>query len=462
VSTRIESDSLGEVAVPEEHLWGAQTQRCLETFPIDLAHFRWDGRVIRAFGIVKKCAAQANLELGRLPAKKAQLIIRAAQEVIDGKLDNEFPLGTFQSGSGTQTNMNANEVVANRAIQLGGGAAGSKTIHPNDDVNLSQSTNDVFPTVMHIAAVTQLEDSLIPAVATLRSTLALKSIEFSDLVMLGRTHLQDATPVTLGQVASSWASQVDRALEGIRHSLGGLYELAIGGTAVGTGLNAPAGFGEAVARLIADETGKPFTAAHNRFAALSAHDAVVAASGALRTLAGAAMKIANDIRWYASGPRGGLGELLLPENEPGSSIMPGKINPTQCEALTQVVVQVFGNDHAVAFAGSQGSFQLNTYKPVMLHNLLESIDLLAAGCKSFDERCLHGLLPNRQRMEENLSESLMLVTALAPHIGYEKAARIALTAHRQGLTLREAALKLRLISAYDFDRWVNPEEMVHP
>ena len=381
---RIETDTLGEVAVPRERLWGAQTQRCLLNFPIGSGRFRWGRPVIRALGIVKKCAALTNCELGELPREKAEAIVRAAQEVIDGRWDEEFPLVVFQTGSGTQSNMNANEVIANRAIQILGGVVGSKTpIHPNDDVNRSQSSNDVFPTVMHVATVEQLEEALLPAAVTLRRTLAAKSDAYRHIAMVGRTHLQDAAPVTLGQAVSGWVAQLDAAAGGIGQAMAGLYELAIGGTAVGTGLNAPPGFGEAAARRIAEETGKPFVAAPNKFAALSAHDAMVAASGALRTLAGALMKISNDVRWYASGPRAGIGELTVPANEPGSSIMPGKVNQTQCEALTQVAVQVFGNDHTVAFAGSQGNFQLNTFKPVILHNVLESIALLSDGCRSF-------------------------------------------------------------------------------
>ncbi len=462
-ATRSEHDSLGEIAVPADRLWGAQTQRSIRNFPIGVDRFRWTRPVIRALGVVKKCCALANGELRQLPAEKVALIVSAAQEVIDGKWDGEFPLVVFQTGSGTQTNMNANEVIANRAIQLAGGVLGSnRPIHPNDDVNRSHSSNDAFPTVMHIAAVEQIEDVLIPAVKILRDTLAAKSQAYSHVVMLGRTHLQDATPVTLGQVISGWVAQLDQAIDGVRRAIPALCELAIGGTAVGTGVNAPAGFGEIAARLMAAETGKPFVSASNKFAALSAHDAMVTASATLRTLAGALMKIANDVRWYASGPRAGIGELHLPDNEPGSSIMPGKINPTQCEALTQVAVQVFGNDHAVAFAGSQGNFQLNVYKPVMLHNLLESVQLLADACRSFEERCARGIEPVEARIQEHLQASLMLVTALAPHIGYEKAAQISLTAHHEGTTLREAALKLGYVTAGQFDQWVNPADMTHP
>jgi fumarate hydratase class II len=359
--------------------------------------------------------------------------------------------------------MNANEVIANRAIQLAGGTVGSKKpIHPNDDVNHSQSSNDTFPTAMHIATVEELVDVLTPAVRTLRDTLDARGRRFSGIVMVGRTHLQDATPLTLGQVISGWVSQLDQALDGIAGALPGVCALAIGGTAVGTGLNAHPRFGEVAARKIAEETGKPFVSAPNKFAALSAHDAMVNVSAALRTLAGALMKVANDVRWYACGPRAGFAELRIPENEPGSSIMPGKINPTQCEALTMVAVQVFGNDHAVAFAGSQGNFQLNVYKPVMLHNVLASIQLLAEGVRSFDERCAAGIAPNEKRIREHLDGSLMLVTALNPHIGYEKSAQISLKAYREDLTLRDAALKLGFVTAEQFDEWVRPEDMTHP
>src|ERR1700678_3972716 len=408
-SFRIEEDALGDVQVPADRLWGAQTQRAYTNFPIGVERFRWGRPAIRALGILKKCAALANGELRQLPQAKVDLIVRAAQEVIDGRWDGEFPLVVFQTGSGTQTNMNTNEVIANRAVQLAGGVVGSKKpIHPNDDVNHSQSSNDTFPTTMHIATVEELENVLTPAIQTLRDTLDTKSKAFSRVVMVGRTHLQDATPLTLGQVISGWVAQLDQALDAIRGSLPGVCALAIGGTAVGTGLNADPRFAEVAARKIAEETGKPFVSAPNKFAALSAHDAMVNVSAALRTLAGALMKIANDVRWYACGPRAGFAELKIPENEPGSSIMPGKINPTQCEAMTMVAVQVFGNDHAVAFAGSQGNFQLNVYKPVILHNVLESIAIMADACRSFELRCARGIEPNRARIEEHWNNSLML------------------------------------------------------
>jgi fumarate hydratase class II len=461
--TRTETDSMGAIAVPADHLWGAQTQRSIENFPIGRDRFVWGRPMIRALGILKKCCALANLELGQLPPEKVDLIVRAADEVIAGKWDGDFPLVIFQTGSGTQSNMNANEVIANRAIQLAGGVVGSKKpIHPNDDVNRSQSSNDTFPTAMHIATVEQLEDVLIPAVTLLRDTLHAKAEQYTGVVMVGRTHLQDATPVTLGQVIGGWVAQLDDALATVRRAIPGVCALAIGGTAVGTGLNAPAAFGDVAARKMAEETGKPFVAAENKFAALSAHDALVNVSAALRTLAGALMKIANDVRWYASGPRAGIGELRIPENEPGSSIMPGKINPTQSEALTMVAVQVFGNDAAVAFGGSQGNFQLNVFKPVMVHNVLESIALLADGCRSFNDHCAVGIEPDEAVIRAHLENSLMNVTALNPHIGYEKAAKIALTAHREGISLRESALKLGFLTEEEFDRWVRPEEMTHP
>ena len=460
---RIEEDSLGRVEIPSERLWGAQTERSHRNFQIGAERHRWGRPVIHALGILKKCAALANRDLGQLPPDKADLIARAAQEVMDGKLDGEFPLVVFQTGSGTQTNMNANEVIANRAIQLAGGIVGSKKpIHPNDDVNHSQSSNDTFPTVMHIATVQQVEAELIPAIQRLRETFESKSHQFADVVMVGRTHLQDATPITLGQVISGWVAQLDQALAVISASIPGVLELAIGGTAVGTGLNADPRFGDMVAHKIAEETRMPFVSASNKFAALSAHDAMVNVSAALRTLAGALMKIANDVRWYASGPRAGIAELKIPENEPGSSIMPGKVNPTQSEALTMAAVQVFGNDHAVAFAGSQGNFQLNVFKPVILHNVLESIQLLSQAARSFDEHCAKGIEPDEKRIREHLENSLMLVTALNPHIGYEKAATIAHLAYREELSLRDAAIKSGYVTAEEFDEWVRPEDMTHP
>ncbi|MDY0397122.1 MAG: class II fumarate hydratase [Desulfuromonas thiophila] len=460
--TRLESDSMGQIAVAADRYWGAQTQRSIENFPIGVARFRWQRPVIRALGLLKKAAAQANAELGELPAELAQLITRAADEVIDGRLDSHFPLVVFQTGSGTQSNMNANEVIANRAIELAGGQLGSKSpVHPNDHVNRGQSSNDTFPTAMHLAVVAEIERDLLPAVGRLRDSLDAKARAYATLVKVGRTHLQDATPITLGQEIGAWVAQIDFGLAAVRASLPGLCDLAIGGTAVGTGLNAHPLFGERAAACLADLTGQPFRSAANRFFALAAHDALVQCSAALRTLAGGLMKMANDVRWLASGPRCGLGELIIPENEPGSSIMPGKVNPTQCEALTMVCVQVFGNDAAVAFGGSQGNFQLNVYKPVMVHNVLESLGLLADACRAFTDHCADGIEPNPQRIAENLDKNLMLVTALNRHIGYDRAAAIAKKAHHEGLTLRQAALAQGL-TAEQFDQWIDPLAMTRP
>jgi fumarate hydratase class II len=462
-SYRIDKDSLGEVRVPSDKLWAAQTQRSIENFPIGTDRFMWGRPVIRALGLLKKCAALANGELGQLQAEVVDLIVRASDEVIAGRLDEEFPLVVWQTGSGTQSNMNANEVIANRAIQLAGGQVGSKApVHPNDHVNRGQSSNDTFPTAMHIATVEQIEEVLIPSVTRLRDTLEKKAGEFDDVIMVGRTHLQDATPVRLSQVLSGWMTQIDQALDGVRRSIPGVSKLAIGGTAVGTGLNAHPRFGDLVAEKLAQESGRQFVAAENKFAELSAHDAMVDVSAALRTLAVALFKIANDVRYYACGPRAGIAELKIPENEPGSSIMPGKINPTQSEALTMVCAQVIGNDAAVAFAGSQGAFQLNTYKPVMLHNVLESISLLSDAVRAFNDKCAVGIEPNRKVIQEHLEGSLMVVTALNPHIGYEKSAEIALTAYRNDLSLKEAALQLGYLTEEQFDEWVKPEEMTEP
>ncbi len=458
--TRREHDSLGSVEVPADRLWGAQTQRSLENFPIGRGRYVWGRSVIAAFGRLKKAAASANARLGELPQEKAAAIVRAADEVIAGRHDREFPLVVFQTGSGTQSNMNANEVIANLANKARASLLAGMAIHPNDDVNRSQSSNDAFPAVMHMAAVEAIAGGLLPALAGLRAALEERGRTLGEIVVIGRTHLMDATPLTLGQLFSGWIAQLDQAARTIAASLDGLYELPLGGTAVGTGLNAPAGFGALCVELIAAETGRPFRPAANLFAVGAAHDAMVTASGALRTLAVALFKIANDIRWYASGPRAGIGELILPENEPGSSIMPGKVNPTQCEALTMVCAQVFGNDHAVAFAGSQGNFQLNAYKPIILHNLLAAAELLADSCRSFAERCVTGISANEARIKEHLENSLMLVTALSPHIGYEKAAEIAHLAHHQGISLRAAALQLGHVTAAQFDAWVRPEEMM--
>ncbi len=458
---RIERDTMGELQVPADRYWGAQTQRSIQNF--EVGNIIFPREMIRALGILKLAAARANGELGLLPKKKLRLIEKAAKEVIDGYLDDHFPLVVFQTGSGTQTNMNSNEVIANRAIELAGGKLGSKDpVHPNDDVNKSQSSNDTFPTAMHIAAGEQLVHHLLPAVQHLRDVLDGKSREYKKVVKCGRTHLQDATPLTLGQAISGWVAQLDAAMKAVRNTLPHLYELALGGTAVGTGLNTHPDYAKLSAAKIAEITDLPFVTAKNKFAALGAHDAVVEASGALKTLAAALMKIANDVRWLASGPRCGLGEISIPENEPGSSIMPGKVNPTQSESMTMVCCQVMGNDAAIGFAGSQGNFELNVYKPVMIHNLLESIRLLGDSCRSFADHCAVGIEPNRARIQEHLNASLMLVTALNTHIGYDNAAKIAKTAHKEGLTLKEAALQLGLVSSQDFDRWVDPSKMIGP
>ena len=460
---RTESDSMGEVRVPADRYWGAQTERSLDNFKIGVDRFQWGRPLKQSLGILKKCAALANGELGQLPAETVALISQAADEVIAGRLDDHFPLVVFQTGSGTQSNMNANEVISNRAIEIAGGVLGSKKpVHPNDDVNRGQSSNDTFPTAMHIAAVQVIHDRLLPAVRQLRDVFLSLEKKHADLVKIGRTHLQDATPITLGQEVSAWRAQLDDRMAAIERALPGLYELAIGGTAVGTGLNAHPQFGNVAAKFIARETGHPFVSAENKFAALSAHDALVDVSAVERSLAMALLKIANDIRWLASGPRCGIGEISIPENEPGSSIMPGKVNPTQCEAMTMVCVQVFGNDAAVAFAGSQGNFQLNVYKPVMIHNVLESADLMADACDSMRIHCAVGIEPNLARIRHHLDESLMLVTALNTHIGYEKAAKIAKKAHLEGTSLKAAAVASGYVSAEDYDRWVIPVEMTRP
>ena len=459
--TRTETDSLGPIEVPADRYWGAQTERSLHHFSI--GDERMPRPVIRGMVILKKAAALTNRELGTLAEDKADLIVAAADEILAGGLAEEFPLFVWQTGSGTQTNMNVNEVIANRAIELGGGKRGSKDpVHPNDDVNRSQSSNDTFPTAMHIAAAEELVHRLIPAVRALRDALDAKATEFRDIVKIGRTHLQDAVPLTLGQEFSGYVAQLDASLARIDATLPGLRALAIGGTAVGTGLNAPAGFGEAAAATLAELTGLSFTSAPNKFAALAAHDDLVMASGALRTLGGALMKIANDLRWLGSGPRSGLGELSLPENEPGSSIMPGKVNPTQAEAVTMVAVQVMGNDAAIAIAGSQGNFELNVFKPVIIFNFLHSVELLTDACARFREFCVEGIEANRSRIAELVSRSLMLVTALAPHIGYDRAAEIAKKAHAGGLTLRDAAVASGHVTAEQYDRWVRPADMVRP
>jgi fumarate hydratase class II len=460
-ATRRETDSMGAIDVPAERYWGAQTQRSLHHFSIGAD--RMPAAVIRGMAILKKAAALTNQELGKLPAEEAKFIVQAADEIIDGGHRDEFPLYVWQTGSGTQTNMNVNEVISNRAIELAGGERGSKApIHPNDHVNMSQSSNDTFPTAMHIAAAEDVVRRLLPSVRQLREALAVKAEEFRDIVKTGRTHLQDAVPLTLGQEFGGYVAQLDADLERIELTLPGLYELAIGGTAVGTGLNTHPQFAERVAAKIAELTGLPFIDAPNKFAALAAHDALVFASGALATLAASLMKIANDLRWLASGPRAGLGELILPENEPGSSIMPGKVNPTQSEAMTMVCVQVLGNDTTISIAGSQGNFELNVFKPVMIFNFLHSVDLLTDACRTFREFAVEGVQANRERIDEHLGNSLMLVTALNPHIGYDRAAEIAKHAHRHRQTLREAAVELGHLTAEQFDKLVRPHKMVGP
>jgi fumarate hydratase, class II len=459
--TRTESDSMGKIEVPSDRYYGAQTARSLIHF--DIGTDTMPRELIRAFGILKKAAALVNQDLGKLPPEKAKLIVQAADEVISGKLDEHFPLRIWQTGSGTQTNMNANEVISNRAIEIAGGVMGSKKpIHPNDDVNLSQSSNDTFPTAMHIAAASRVAQDLIPSISRLRDALDAKAREFANVVKIGRTHLMDATPLTLGQEVSGWVSLLDRDIGRIGESLWGLYDLAIGGTAVGTGLNAHPEFAERAARKISELTGLPFKSHPNKFAALSAHDELVFASGALKTLAASLMKIANDIRWLASGPRAGLGELILPENEPGSSIMPGKVNPTQSEAITMVAVQVMGNDVTIGLAGSQGNFELNVFKPVIIHNFLHSVRLLTDACLSFREHAIEGMQADRDCIQSHLNSSLMLVTALTPKIGYDKAAEIAKKAHHEKLTLREAALNLGYLTEKEFDEIVRPEKMTRP
>ncbi len=455
---RIESDSMGQIEVASDRYWGAQTQRSLQNF--EIGEILFTRPFIRAYGILKHSCAWANGQLGAMDSEKSDLICKAAQEVIDGKLDDHFPLVVFQTGSGTQFNMNSNEVISNRAIEMASGELGSKTpVHPNDDCNKGQSSNDTFPTAMRISAVCELSDSLIPSVSKLRDALNSKAIEFQKIVKTGRTHLQDAVPLTLGQEISGWVSQLDHSLERLQSSLTHLKEVPIGGTAVGTGLNAHPEFSSKVVHKINELTGHNFISSPVKFESIAAHDAIAFASSAMRTLAGALMKIGNDIRWLASGPRCGIGELLIPENEPGSSIMPGKVNPTQVEALTMVVTQVYGNDAAIAFAASQGSFELNTYKPVMIHNLLESSRILADGCDSFRKNCVIGIEPNLPKIKEYLDNSLMLVTALNPHIGYDKAAQIAKKAYKEHSTLKQAALSLGFLTADQFDEWVNPANM---
>ena len=460
-TTRIETDSMGEIAVPADRYWGAQTARSLHHF--DIGEDTMPTPLIRAVGILKEASATVNADLGKLDPHVAGLIAKAAREVAEGRLDGEFPLRIWQTGSGTQTNMNANEVIANRAIEMDGGVMGSKSpVHPNDHVNMSQSSNDTFPTAMHIAAAEELVQRLVPSVRALRDALAAKSAAYRDVTKIGRTHLMDAVPLTLGQELSGYVAQLDAALVRIDQSLGGLMELAAGGTAVGTGLNTHPEFGERVAAAIAELTGLPFVTAPNKFAALAAHDALVWASGALRTLAVSLTKIADDLRWLGSGPRSGLGELVLPANEPGSSIMPGKVNPTQSEAMIMVCIQVMGNDTAIGIAGSRGNLELNVCKPVIIHNFLHSVRLLTDACRTFREFCVEGLEPDDEQIRRHLQNSLMLVTALNPIIGYDRAAEVAKKAHKERTTLRESALALGYLTAEQFDAAVRPEDMTHP
>lgn len=461
MKTRIERDSMGEIQVPADVYWGAQSARSLIHFEIGIE--KMPREIIRAMGILKKAAAMANEKLGTLPKDKAKLIYQAADEVIEGKLDEHFPLSIWQTGSGTQSNMNSNEVIANRAIEIAGGKLGSKDpIHPNDDVNKSQSSNDTFPTAMHIAAAEQLNNRLLPALALLRTTLNKKAEEFKDVIKVGRTHLMDAVPLTLGQEFSGYVQQLDKAIERINLVLPGIYEIALGGTAVGTGLNTHPDFAEISAKNIADITGLPFVSAPNKFEALAAHDAIVFGHGALKTVAASLMKLANDVRWLASGPRCGLGELTIPANEPGSSIMPGKVNPTQSEAMTMVAAQVMGNDATINLAGASGNFELNVFKPVMIYNFLQSVRLLSDTCNMFNAHCASGIEPNGDKIQHFVENTLMLVTALNPHIGYDNAAKIAKNAHEKGTTLKESAIELGILTAEEFDEKVRPENMLGP
>ncbi|ATQ74804.1 fumarate hydratase, class II [Massilia violaceinigra] len=461
METRIEKDSFGPIAVPAERLWGAQTQRSLEHFAISTE--RMAPELVAALAQVKRAAAAVNRSLGLLPADKADAIVKAADEVLDGRHPDEFPLVVWQTGSGTQSNMNMNEVLANRASELVGGARGEgRLLHPNDHVNMGQSSNDIFPTAMHVAAAQAVVQSLLPALARLRGTLEIKARDFADIVKIGRTHLQDATPLTLGQEFSGYVAQLEYSEHAIKSTLPGLLQLAAGGTAVGTGLNTHPDFAGRIAAEIGSRTSISFKTAPNKFAALAGHDALVGTHGALKTLATALMKIANDVRWMASGPRSGLGEISIPENEPGSSIMPGKVNPTQCEALTMLCCQVFGNDVAITMGGASGNFELNVFKPMIIHNFLQSARLLADGMRSFNEHCAHGIEPNRERIGELMERSLMLVTALAPHIGYDRAAQIAKKAQHEGTTLKQAALALGFVTEQQFQDWIVPLDMTRP
>ncbi|PJZ51133.1 class II fumarate hydratase [Leptospira saintgironsiae] len=461
MKTRIETDSMGEIQVDDSKYWGAQTERSLHHFHI--GNDRFPREMIRALGVLKKSAAIVNAGLGLLTDEKKNLIVQAADEVISGKLDEHFPLSVWQTGSGTQTNMNSNEVISNRAIEIAGGTKGSKKpVHPNDDVNKAQSSNDTFPTAMHIAAAEQLVNKLLPALEQLKNTLKKKSDEFKDIIKIGRTHLQDATPLTLGQEFSGYTKQLEYNIERVKSVLPSIYRLALGGTAVGTGLNTHPEFAVKAAAQIAKETGLPFTSAENKFEALAAHDSLVETHGVLKTIAASFMKIANDVRWLSSGPRCGIGEISIPENEPGSSIMPGKVNPTQSEQMTMVASQVIANDVAVNIGGASGNFELNVFKPLIIHNVLNSIRLLADSAVSFEEHCARGIEPNKENIKEHLKNSLMLVTALNPHIGYDNAAKIAKNAHKKGTSLKESGIELGLLTSEQFDQWVLPEKMISP
>lgn len=461
MKTRIETDSMGEIQVDDSKYWGAQTERSLHHFHI--GNDRFPREMIRALGVLKKSAAIVNSQLGLLTEEKKNLIVQAADEVISGKLDDHFPLSVWQTGSGTQTNMNSNEVISNRAIEIAGGVKGSKKpVHPNDDVNKAQSSNDTFPTAMHIAAAEQLVNKLLPALEQLKNTLKKKSDEFKDIIKIGRTHLQDATPLTLGQEFSGYVKQLEYNIERVKAVLPSVYRLALGGTAVGTGLNTHPEFALKAAAQIAKETGLPFTSAENKFEALAAHDSLVETHGVLKTIAASFMKIANDVRWLSSGPRCGIGEISIPENEPGSSIMPGKVNPTQSEQMTMVASQVIANDVAVNIGGASGNFELNVFKPLIIHNVLNSIRLLADSAVSFEEHCARGIVPNQDKINEHLKNSLMLVTALNPHIGYDNAAKIAKNAHKKGTSLKESGIELGLLTSEQFDQWVLPEKMISP
>jgi len=461
MSFRIEKDTLGEIKVPSSKYWGAQTQRSIENFKIGSQTFPLD--FIKAYALIKLVSAEINNELGILDKSISSLIIQASQEVIDGKLDDNFPLVVWQTGSGTQTNMNINEVVSNRAIEISGGIIGSKNpVHPNDHVNKSQSTNDTFPSALNISVSVLINERLLPSLKKIKKSLSKKSLEFNKIIKLGRTHLQDATPISLGQVFSGYESQIEHSIISINNALKHLYELPWGGTAVGTGLNTPYGFSEMVARRVSEKTNLPFISAPNKFESIASHDSAVSMSGVLKTLASSLNKIGNDLRWLSSGPRSGIGEIILPSNEPGSSIMPGKINPTQVEALSMIIAKVFGNDSSITFSGASGNFELNVYRPILAYSLIESVVLLSDGCDSFRKNCVDGIIPNKERIKSNLDNSLMLVTALAPYIGYDKAAKVAKNAYDKKLTLRDSVIELNYMSGEEFDEKVNPEKMISP